>query len=776
MTYTQWYTPSAILDILKDKCPAFCKEKKEQVMNEAVSFDIEATSTRNSDNQKIAWMYAWALDIFDCTIIGRQWKDFVNVLNVISNYFGLNPNKRIIVYVHNLSYDMQFFRKWFDWDYIFATETRKPLYAITTTGIEFRCSYRLSGYRLSKIGEMMGIDKLKDFDYREIRTPITKLSKEEHQYIIHDVKIVSAYIRKKIAEESGIVNIPLTKTGYVRRLCRHKCLNDRYKSPYYKSLMRDMTLSYDEYITARKAFAGGYTHTAYNHSGSLEKDVRSFDFNSSYPTVLISEMYPMGKGVEITECSIEEFEKYMYSGDCCICTVELSKLMSAGLNPYESYLSRSRCEVCEGKVTKGVWEEPTTIEELDKILSKRLENEDKLDLIVNNGRVFQAERVITTITNVDYQILKECYTFELTGFSHFYVYKTTYLPKPFIECILEFYVKKTELKGLVGVEDEYMNAKENLNSLYGMSVTDIVRRLIEYDYSENEWDDIARMNRHEKPKKMTEEEITTQIDKENKKHGRFLFYLWGVFCTSYARRNLWFGINECMYDYLYSDTDSIKIIHAEKHMDFINRYNEWISKRLEKAMDYHNLPRELVRPKNKKGEEKPLGLWDNDGNYRKFKALRAKSYMYQTWKPNMDWAKKYHKKMIKMRVVKHETYNVKRDDRIKIIKATMYALLTYHMTCAGVNGAEATKYLIKKDPFHPMSLFKDDMRIPSSYTGKLTHTYIDSPIREPVKDKDGNVFIIYEKSFVHLEPCDYDFSLAAEYVRFLKGYKNTYMK
>ena len=72
----------------------------------------------------------------------------------MSEVFGLiKYNKRCLIYVHNLEYEFQFMRKWFDWHDIFADDKRQPLYAVTKGGVEFRCSYRLSGYSLVKLAD-----------------------------------------------------------------------------------------------------------------------------------------------------------------------------------------------------------------------------------------------------------------------------------------------------------------------------------------------------------------------------------------------------------------------------------------------------------------------------------------------------------------------------------------------------------------------------------------------------------------------------------------------
>ena len=79
--------------------------------------------------------------------------------------------------MHNLSYEFQFIRRQFEWDKIFFLDVRKPVYAVTKTGIEFRCSWKLSSKSLAKVGEDLQKytvhKKTGDLDYKLIRTSIT---------------------------------------------------------------------------------------------------------------------------------------------------------------------------------------------------------------------------------------------------------------------------------------------------------------------------------------------------------------------------------------------------------------------------------------------------------------------------------------------------------------------------------------------------------------------------------------------------------------------------
>ena len=703
-----YYTPHATKQILTSHQAHWVKKEGNYILNEAISFDIETTSIYQGE-EKRAFMYVWMLDIFDCTIIGRTWQEFVSTINTIVMHFNLaNVKRRAIIYVHNLAYEFQFIRKWFKWYKVFSLSRRKPLYALTRTGIEFRCSYRLSGYKLEKVGELVNIPKLtNDFDYSKVRHSKTPLSPEEINYCIHDVKIVCAYIRQKMKEDDNNISLlPLTKTGYVRRYVREYTLRGKNRC-FYKNAIRSLTLETEEYLMAKRAFAGGYTHASVIHSGIECKDVTSFDFSSSYPTVLIAEKYPMTKGRKIENITKEDFYELMSSERlCCIFTITLTNVHQTF--PCESYLSESRC--------------------------RKIENS-----IVNNGRIVKADSLTTDITNVDFNIIREVYKFDVSKIGHLYVYEKYYLPTSFVECILHFYNVKTQLKDIEDKKTEYMNGKENLNALFGMCVTDIVRELIEYD-TDAGWIP---------PKKLTDEEynefVSNQLDKENEKKGRFLYYLWGVFCTAYARKNLWTGIRECKSDYIYSDTDSVKILNYEKHKEYFDSYNKEILSKLETALNYHKLPVSLIYPKNIKGKTKPLGIWDFDGHYKRFKAVRAKSYIYQ-----------YDDGSFGMTVAGL----CKRDRTKPVTPSTQLDAIDY--------------LLMHGDPIEQFKGYGSEgddepMKIPKEYTGKLTHTYIDEPFSIIVEDYNGIKCAVHEKSCIHLEPASFKLTLAEAYSKYLKG-------
>lgn len=661
-----------------------------------MSFDIETSSFYEDKNgviysndeykkskhipaQKKAIMYIWQFAICDNVIIGRTWQDFLYFINRLSIFLNLEKYY-IIVYVHNLAYEFQFICKWFKWFNIFADSERKPIKAETDNHIVFKCSYRLSGYSLAVLADNLQTHKIKkmvgDLDYNLIRNSKTPIDDKEIMYCVNDVLIVTAYIAEQITEWGTITNIPLTQTGKVRRFVRARC----FENKQYKFMIQKLTIEKLEYLMLKNAFAGGFTHCNAMYTENLCENVTSYDFTSSYPTVLIAEKYPMSKGMKVDCKSIEQLEN-LIKNYAVLVDLQFNKIESAFL--WENIISVSKC--------------------------RNLKNP-----LSNNGRIVRADSLTITITDIDYLNIKDFYKWQDVKIGCVYIYKRDYLPKEIIETILHLYKSKTELKGVDGKEVEYLHSKELLNSIYGMCVTSIVHDVINFE--NNQWT-------------TTESAIDSELEIYNKDKNRFLFYQWGVWCTAYARNNLYTGIKECKSDYIYSDTDSIKIFNAEKHKPYFDRYNKWIVTKLENCLKHYDIDVDEMRPKTIKGVEKPLGVWDFDGFYKQFKTLGAKRY-----------------------IVNH-------DDNIAI-------------TVCGLSKKSGKEYIeSQKQPF---DFFNSGMYVDSDHTGKMTHTYIDNEIEGVITDYLGNSAHYHEMSYIHLEKTDYLLSLTKMYIDYYKGLQRLY--
>ena len=83
----------------------------------------------------------------------------------------------------------------------------------------------------------------------------------------------------------------------------------------------------------------------------------------------------------------------------------------------------------------------------------------------DNGRVIEASELEMTITDVDFKLILLAYncSYEIL---ECYTAPYNYLPKRFINFVLDKYVLKTKYKGVVGKEIEYQRQKGLFNALY----------------------------------------------------------------------------------------------------------------------------------------------------------------------------------------------------------------------------------------------------------------------------------------------------------------------
>ncbi len=669
---------------------------KHKYYNCAMSFDIETSSfyidenhkistSKDTDLQKISNMYIWMLAYNEHIIYGRYWIDFIALISKLALKFGTNENKRLVIYVHNLSYEFQYIYKFFDWIQVFATDKRKPIYAVTNKGIEFRCSYMLSGYNLDTVAKNLHtkkIEKLKgNLDYNLIRHNETPLSNTELEYCFNDVLIVTQYINEQIAEhDNDITLLPYTNTGRVRNYVRPLCLKDDVliKGKPYKYFIKEFTIDSHEYKLLNLCYAGGFTHSnAYNTDVKIN-DVSSYDFTSSYPAVMLTEKYPMSKGQLVSIRSKEMLNNFL-KNYCCLFTIQLTGVTPKICN--DNILSKSKCF----NVENGIF---------------------------NNGRIVSCDSLTTVVNEIDFANINDFYNYESIIIGDFYVYEKDYLPKPIIEAILTLYNDKTLLKGVPGKEKEYLNAKGMLNSIYGMCVTNTMKE--DCIFENNEWLDNPNYNLNDK------------IERYNTDRNRFLNYHWGVWVTSYARRNLFTGIKETKADYIYSDTDSIKITNKDKYTSYFNQYNEEIKNKLRLMCEHYQLDFELCRPHNKL-----IGIWDYEGTYKAFKTLGAKRYMIE-----------------------------KQDG-------------SHEITVAGLS-KKAVSYIeeiAENQDIDVFEVFQDLLYIPKEHTYKNTHTYIDREYLVTIIDYLGNEKEVLCKSGVHLEATDFNLSMTKMYLDYLINMK-----
>ena len=655
-------------------------------------FDIEASSFYK-DKEKQCCMYAWVFGINGRCIRGRTWQEFMYVIQRLVRHYKLHSEKRLVIYIHNLSYEFQWFKKYFEWDKVFSLDTRKPVYAITKSGIEFRCSYLLSGYSLEVLGDNLTKYKVQkkvgDLDYSLIRHSRTPLTEKEWGYVLNDGLVVMAHIQEEIERTGSITNLPITKTGYVRQLCRDNCLkgDNRYD---YADTIKGLTLDVNTYQQLKRTYMGGFTHANINYVDQVINNVHSFDFSSSYPAVMLAEKYPMSKPFYTAIHNAEEFLSYLNSF-CCMFECTFNNIRSKV--SYENYISISRTRDAE-------------------------------NYIINNGRVVEADKISMSLTEQDFFIIAEMYEWDTIEVSNFYYFYKGYLPKDLILTILELYKDKTELKGVEEKIVEYLVSKGMINSIYGMCVTDPCRDEILYE--ENEW--------------LTKKaDIEILISRYNRSGSRTLYYPWGVWVTAYARRNLFSGIFEFKDDYIYSDTDSIKVVNIENHKDYIEEYNRKVKEKIENCLNHYGIPLEMAYPKTIKGVTKPLGVWDYEGMYTRFKTLGAKRYITES---NGDIS----------------------------------------ITIAGVSKKAGVRYL--KHTYgtndNIFKEFKENLHFPSEYerngikdngSGKLCHTYMDTYMEGDIIDYLGNKYIYNEQSGVHMENTDYTLGLDAAFIKLLLGIK-----
>lgn len=425
----------------------------------------------------------------------------------------------------------------------------------------------------------------------------------------------------------------------------------------------------------------GYTHANWLYTDEIQKNITSWDFTSSYPYILVTHQFPSS---EFLKCNIKRKEQMIKK----FAYILVVKFKNINCKYYNTFISESKCRY----VKNGKYD---------------------------NGRIISADELELVLTDVDFYFLLDSYKIEEYEIEESYYSIYDYMPKTFINFVLEKYVNKTKYKNVEGMEVEYAKEKNKFNALYGMSVTNMIRDEVVYD-NLTDWSE----------RELTNDEIIEKLNEEKKKS--FLSFAYGVWVTAFARSNLLKNVVKLDTYVVYCDTDSMKLKEGY-NQKVIDDYNNFVKNKIKYVSKALDIPIEKYNPKDSKGKKHLLGVFDNDGFYDEFITQGAKKYAYTKW--------------IDKEKIKDDTNVLEiKDNKAKILEITV----------AGVpkSGALGLKSL---------NDFKDDFVFEFKYTNKNLLMYCENQEKNVIIDYEGNECEVDDKSGCCLVPTTYVLGKALEY-------------
>lgn len=500
------------------------------------AFDTETTSVIDSEH-KASYVYAWSFDVYSngvhYTLLERDIAKLSALLELIQ-YVLLKKSKQknvsVLVGVHNLPYDFTFISSLIPVINVFAKSKRQPL--MFDSGIfHFVDTLAISGMSLEKTAKAYTITKKMagDLDYSLIRNTKTPLTRKEKRYCFNDVKVVTEYLEYLLLTYGINGFFPTTKTSICRRALKESFAKEYPNKDRAKEvkdwLMDDMfpdtMKEYDCLI--RYLFRGGYTHSNASKTGYVLENMKSKDFESSYPSWIAYEKFPMAKPIKVKP---DEYENIIKNG----------QIQWYGVFVFENITSKTQ----------------HSIESKHKCVSV-------LNPIIDNGRVKQAEIMTVMLTNLDWMIYKKFYDWKNVSCETLWVFPHSgKLPMYVINPLFNAYTEKTRLKN---AGSDYKDQKAIVNSFYGMMVTTIPSENITYT---DDWGS----------------ESMNEDDRRSYARSTLLSPYWGIYTTAWARYHLlvdvFYKIGD---DAVYGDTDSCKYLNPDKNEQTFKRFNRKMVKR-----------------------------------------------------------------------------------------------------------------------------------------------------------------------------------------------------
>lgn len=607
-------TPNLILglDTFTDvKQTDIYQYKNKKHSNTIYTFDIETTSLFNIDGEfkvfdytkpysfwtdnfidKRSCVYACMFGVNDTVYLFRHFLDIEKILIKISN-----QKIKKYVYIHNLAWEFQFLRMILDKytiDNMIATAKRKPIsFYIKELNIEFRCSYRLTMLSLEQASEKYtDVKKAKgDLYYNLARSPLTKLTQQEIYYCYMDIICLYHIIKHFLTIYKSIAKIPLTQTGEVRKELKNRV------DYFYIRKQQKLIPQPNIYNLLVQSFMGGITHGNYIYTGTpiLQKEINSLiysaDEDSAYPNQML-DLLPIGEWHKISPQEIEWYKEKNY----LLYVVTFKGLES---KYYNHYIPISKCLRYK-------------------------------EAYIDNGRVVKIGECDMVLTDIDFEIIRDCYNIKEIDIKEVYASRKGYLDKRVINFILDLWQTKTKLKGISEDSPDfnfYMKQKQILNGLFGVSVTSLIKQNTIYGYNEEtkkiDWGNIDISTADK-----LQEFLNDKIEKAKNSFSTLFPYSVGVWVCAKNREALFRNIIKNDDIVVYYDTDSIKSIGK---IDF-TAHNQAVFDRQLKMCEYYNINPNRLIGTDTKGVKHHIGFFDQEAKNTavEFYTNGAKKYCYRT--------------------------------------------------------------------------------------------------------------------------------------------------
>lgn len=575
----------------------------------------------------IGWIYQWCFS-YPCRngkrwlVYGRKPSQLAYCLKRIAEVNRLDVDNKILIFVHNLSYDWQFFHAFvqdqFEEDGEVLAVGPHRLINWQIGGLEFRDSLKVAQKSLAKWGKDLNIRHKKlvgEIDFKLTRYQDTPLTRSDWRYMFRDVVSLDECVAKQMELWGDKTkSIPLTNTGYVRRETRKEFRKSKSNREYFQR----KALTLETYRFCRSEFAGGLTHGNRFRAErtidleaikrKLERDdikIKHRDFVSHYPSQQITKYGPGSKFTLYYDHEQDE-ERHtllipeLLDLDRCV----LASIVIWGLELREGITLpyAQECKIMAGQM-------------------------DKLDLVSDNGRVIKmlSGSSVIVLNELDLKWYVKLYKFK---YKILKVYTATKAPFPnFItNTVRKFFIEKTRLKKeLKRIAKEYgedsdqyremkiqeLIAKGMLNGIYGMSATDIVRTK-HFETDSGLWDKEV----------LTSDMIEERINKYYNGKKNFMNYELGLWTTAHARDELMEFCELVGWEYfLYADTDSLFYISTPEIEEKIEAKNKEFRDECDKNGWYIEL----------EGKRTYFHQFDDENEeIIQFRFLHAKCYAYVT--------------------------------------------------------------------------------------------------------------------------------------------------